>query len=87
MDLERFNSPFLETNSFTYQFTVPPLGPLGLTWKNDLDFGLSLKVQMSKNSPFRNKCKKKFQQQVWIAALHDEEPITVECAIEQLKHL
>ena len=85
--IERVTSPFQIHNSLSYSITIPPSVPLVLTWKNDLDFGISFIVQMSKDSSFRKGCKKQFQSQVWIAALHDEEPITIEIIVEQIEHL
>lgn len=77
------DSPFKAHHSFSYKVTIPPQGPLGLVWRNCLDFGLLLIVNMGENSPFKQGCKNQFQKQVWIASLHDEEPITVKHVIKK----
>ena len=58
--LEQVDLPFQPHNSFTYQVTIPPPGPLGLVWKNDLDFGLPLIVCMSSSSPFKKIIRQSF---------------------------
>ena len=85
--IERVTSPFQPHNSLTYSITIPSSGPPGLTWKNDLDFGIPLIIRISKDSPFKKGCKKQFQSQIWIAAIHDEEPITIERVAEQIEYL
>ena len=62
---------------------MPPSGPLELTWKNDLDFGIPLMARIGKQSHFKKNCKKKFQNQVWVANLHDEELITTKQIIKK----
>lgn len=87
IEIERVNSTFQPHNLFSYSVTIPPSGLLGLTWKNDLDFGIPLVVRMSKDSPFKKGCKKQFQSQVWIYALQDEEPIIIERVAKQIEYL
>ena len=42
---------------------------------------------MSTDSPFKVKCKNKFQTQVWIVSIGDEEPITIEQISEKIEYL
>jgi hypothetical protein len=72
---------------FSYSVTIPPSGLLGLTWKNDLDFGIPLVVRMSKDSPCKKGCKKQYQSHVWIFALQHEEAIIIERVAEQIEYL
>ena len=42
---------------------------------------------MASDSPFKKGCKKKFQTNVWIAAFHNEEPLTIECIEDKVEYL
>ena len=41
---------------------------------------------MSKYSTFKKGCKKQFQSRVWIYALHEKEPITIEHVAEKVEY-
>ena len=52
LHLERVTILFTPKSSFSYSFTIPLSGLLGLTWKNDIGFGIQLIVRISSDSSF-----------------------------------
>ena len=60
--------------------------PLGIMLKDSKDFGILLIIWMNKHKTFTKECKKKFQYQVWLASINNEEPITFGFVLDKIKH-
>ena len=85
--LEYVPSPFQQHKLFTYSVTLPQTGGFGLVLQDDEHFGLPVIISMEADSPFLKGCQKSLHRQAWIINIHQDEPITVERALEYMNYL